>query len=201
MDELDLIKKDWQERTKELPKYSREELMPMLHKKSSSSVKWIFIISVLEFTFWIVVELFAFSEDQNDMIENLGMTDFWTVTKYLNYIVLIIFIALFFINYKRIQIYNSAKQVMKQIIKTRKTVKIYVGYNIIGLAITFIITCLKFIEYQSELSEKELWIFAGIMTLFLVLIIGFFLLFYRIIYGIITRKLYKNYKILSKIEL
>jgi len=46
-DELELLKKDWQKQSEALPKLTAEEIYPMLHKKSSSIVKWIFIISLI----------------------------------------------------------------------------------------------------------------------------------------------------------
>jgi len=48
MDELDLLKKDWQNKEEHLPKLSYNELYNMIWKKSSSIVKWILIISILE---------------------------------------------------------------------------------------------------------------------------------------------------------
>ena len=200
MDELDLIKKDWQNITKNLPSYSKEELFPMIHKKSSSSVKWILIISILEFSFWIIVELLSFSQDYNSIIESIGFTWFLRLSSIVNYTVLIGFIIVFFRNYKRIQVNDSARQLMKQIIKTRSTVKYYVRYNIIFLAIIFIITSAKIILSQTELDPTELWIITGTMIFILLVILAFFLLLYRLLYGILTKRLYKNYKILSKIE-
>ncbi|WP_166769784.1 hypothetical protein [Flavobacterium psychrophilum] len=50
MKELDLLKKDWN-RNDNYPKFSEQEIYVMLHKNSSSSVKWIFYISVIEFVF------------------------------------------------------------------------------------------------------------------------------------------------------
>ena len=41
LDELELLKKDWQKREANLPKLSYEEIYPMIKKKSSSIVKWI----------------------------------------------------------------------------------------------------------------------------------------------------------------
>ena len=57
MDELELLKKDWQENQK-FPKLSKQEIYALLHKKSSSIVKWIFILSLIEFSFWTVLGLF-----------------------------------------------------------------------------------------------------------------------------------------------
>lgn len=52
MDELELLKKDWQKDDNNYPKKSYNEIYKMILKKSSSIVKWIFIISILEFILW-----------------------------------------------------------------------------------------------------------------------------------------------------
>jgi len=49
MDELELLKRDWRKKGKDLPRLSFDEIYKMIWKKSSSIVKWIFIISVIEF--------------------------------------------------------------------------------------------------------------------------------------------------------
>ena len=59
MDELELLKKDWQKKEGLMPKLSYDEIYSMLWKKSSSIVKWIFIISIIEFVFWLAIS-FAF---------------------------------------------------------------------------------------------------------------------------------------------
>ena len=57
LDELELLKKDWQKREANLPKLSYEEIYPMIKKKSSSIVKWIFYISIIEFVFWAGINI------------------------------------------------------------------------------------------------------------------------------------------------
>ena len=52
MDELELLKKDWETSSKNYPELNKEELYKLIYKRSSSIVKWIFIISLLEFAFW-----------------------------------------------------------------------------------------------------------------------------------------------------
>ena len=47
MKELDLLKKDWQ-KNDAFEQVSEVDIYKMLHKKSSSIVKWIFIISILD---------------------------------------------------------------------------------------------------------------------------------------------------------
>ena len=54
MDELKQLKKDWQKDQK-FPKINKSEIYKFLHKKSSSIVKWIFIISIVEFIFWSII--------------------------------------------------------------------------------------------------------------------------------------------------
>jgi hypothetical protein len=46
MKELDLLKKDWKKSTVSFEQISELELYKMIHKKSSSIVKWILIISI-----------------------------------------------------------------------------------------------------------------------------------------------------------
>ena len=53
MDELDILKQNWKRNAENFPKFSEQDIYAMLHKKSSSIVKWILIISVLEFVFWL----------------------------------------------------------------------------------------------------------------------------------------------------
>ena len=50
MDELELLKKDWRQREEHLPRLTYEEIYKMIWKKSSSLVRWIFYISIIEFT-------------------------------------------------------------------------------------------------------------------------------------------------------
>lgn len=54
MDELEFLKKDWQRKGEALPRLTFDEIYKMIWKKSSSIVKWIFYISILEFIFWTI---------------------------------------------------------------------------------------------------------------------------------------------------
>ena len=47
MEELDLLKKDWKKNENSFEQISEVDIYKMLHKKSSSIVKWIFYISLL----------------------------------------------------------------------------------------------------------------------------------------------------------
>lgn len=50
MNELDLLKKDWKKDKTNFQQVTENDIYKMIHTKSSSIVKWILIISIIEFT-------------------------------------------------------------------------------------------------------------------------------------------------------
>ena len=58
MDLLDNYKKAWDNQPEEKNKVSSIEIYKMAQSKSSSIVKWIFIIGILEFAFWFAINFF-----------------------------------------------------------------------------------------------------------------------------------------------
>ena len=62
MEELDLLKKAWKKEERSFDQVSEKDIYGMLHQKSSSIVKWILIISIVEFAFWNVIA-FLFSDE------------------------------------------------------------------------------------------------------------------------------------------
>jgi hypothetical protein len=119
MDELELLKKDWQKKEEHLPKLSFDEIYKMIWKKSSSIVKWIFYISIAEFLFWIVM---SFIPLENDELTGVGAKTFQYIEnaiEIVGYIVIVYFIFKFYLNYKKINTTDSAKSLMRKIITTR----------------------------------------------------------------------------------
>ncbi|AXT54241.1 hypothetical protein J8L88_15285 [Aquimarina sp. MMG015] len=206
MDELELLKKDWKNQDEALPKLSYNEIYKMILKKSSSMVKWIFIISVLEFIVWSSIDIIVRLTGQYEELEVLGLEGFSMFTTILSYGILLYFMIRFYLNYKNIQTTDSAAVLMKNILNTRKTVKQYVWINISFLAITtlVVITYMAFYTdaYTSKSADQEVPIYLVIVTSVIVLaiFIGLLALLYRLIYGILTRRLKKNYKELQKLE-
>ena len=130
---------------------------------------------------------------------------------FLNYGVILVFIYLFYKNYIQISTTASTKQLMKNILKTRKTVQYYVWYNlgmaVISLIIGYIIAlafnpetkCFNEPNYQIVVKLWQLHV--GVFLLTTVAFFGIFWLFYRLLYGILLRRLQANYKELKKIDL
>ncbi|WP_395050631.1 hypothetical protein [Flavobacterium sp.] len=209
MKELDLLKKDWQKKDA-FEQVSEGEIYKMLHMKSSSIVKWIFIISILEILLWTSISVF-FNTD--DYLKNTKYEEFevyFQALNFLNYGVILVFIYLFYKNYVIITATVSTKQLMKDILKTRKTVQCYVWYNLGMVALSLIIGF--FIAFTSNpevmilrdkvaSDGKVLAITIGILILTIAVFLSLFWLFYKLLYGILLKRLYRNYNELKKIDL
>jgi hypothetical protein len=72
MKELDLLKKDWQKNKDSFEQVSKIEIYKMIHKKSSSIVKWILIISILEVLLWTSLNMIFNADDYLENINNNG---------------------------------------------------------------------------------------------------------------------------------
>jgi heme/copper-type cytochrome/quinol oxidase subunit 2 len=101
---------------------------------------------------------------------------------------------------------------MENILKTRRTVKQYVAFNVIYFFIaTFVVLGIQ-MNYDTELislvdkasaNGNLLKFYSGfilITILVLAVAIGVIILFYYLIYGFLLRRLNRNYKELKKLE-
>lgn len=211
MEGFDLLKKDWN-KDNNFPKVTENEVYKMIHKKSSSIVKWIFIISVLEISLWIGLSLLLSDDKQKDLLDSYHLDLFMTIFSYIHWAIIAFFIYLFYKNFKNISATSSAKKLMKSIINVRKIVKYYVAYNIIGTLIIMVFVWIYMFKYDTRISsilEKassqstELGVWVGmIVSLLVVGTVTVLLLwcFYSLIYGILLKRLNRNYNELKKIE-
>lgn len=213
MDQLELLKKQWQSTEQELPKLSYTDIYKMLLKKSSSIVKWIFYISIAEIIFWTILALFV-PESSRKFTDDIGLHTVLIATNVINYSVFAIFIFLFYRNYRKISTTDTIKELMKNILQTRTTVKYFVYYNItacllliIGINIYYYINQDIVFQFMIEdygvakiSQEKFMNMFFLIQILFGIVMVVLILLFYRLVYGILLKRLNKNYKELKKIE-
>ena len=211
MDELELLKKDWKKQESSFPKLSYNEIYKMIHKKSSSIVKWIFIICIAELVFWGGINLLI-PDSFFEIYEKLHLKSVLNVSYVIHYIVVVGFIYLFYKNFKAISVIDSTNLLMKKIIKTRKTVNYYVYYNIIlSVVLSVVVNLMMFSDTallnevlnttpQAIDSEKFFVIMLVSQIVALIIMVGILWLYYRIIYGILLKKLNKNYKELETLE-
>lgn len=212
MDELDLLKKDWKRENQNYTQVSEFDIYKMLHKKSSSIVKLILIIGIIEFIVWTGIGLFFNTDEYVKSIHAEEMMVYLKGLTYLNYIIVLFFIYKFYKNYKNISTMVSTRQLMKDILRTRKTVNYYVWYNLVMIVISMILGFVIAFLYNPKLSvvkEKiendtsngTLLKIIGILSLAIIVFVFVFWLFYKLLYGILLRRLKSNYKELQKIEI
>lgn len=212
MDELELLKKDWNKDTSKYPKLTYNEIYKIILRKSSSIVKWIFILSLLEFVFWSFISFFLKDTDAIKRFENYNADAIFIPLMVLGYIILAYFFYLFFKNYKTISTTDNAKVLMEKILKTRKTVKYYVGFNLIYLIVsTFVVLVIQLDQDQMVVNQAnqaaangDAFKFYAVIILttvvLLAIVVGLLLLFYWLVYGILLKRLNQNYKELKKLE-
>ncbi len=212
MDELELLKKDWQKKEGHLPKLSYEEIYKMLRKKSSSIVRWIFYISIIEFVFWIAINRIPLGDEESRLTDGAFSKTLLVSLEVLSYVILAYFIFKFYSNYKKISVTDSARDLMKNIIITRKTVMTYVWISLGLFAASMLLVFIQVVFFNpnySEVTEQVaqanspilMWILI-FLALFatIAMFVGLLWLFYRLLYGILLKRLRMNYKELRNLE-
>ena len=210
MDELELLKKDWKNNNAQFKQVSENEIYGMLHKSSSSIVKWIFIISVLEIILWTSLGFLTNNDNYWQMLNKYHLKTFMLVISIINYIVIIYFIYKFYTNYKKINATDSINHLLKNILNSRKTVKHYVNYNLLMIGFILIVAFVAQTMYEPKLQEiinkfgansnKGYILVFGIYFVFILVFTFIIWLFYRLIYGFLMKRLKQNYNELQKIE-
>jgi|SRR5690606_596201 len=213
MDELEILKQDWKKQESNYPHLSYDQIYKMLWKKSSSIVKWIFVISVLEFLFWAVLSVFYINDEYWAQVERIHLTEFTIAIYIISYTITFYFIYQFYRNYKKISATDDAVTLMDNILKTRKTVKLYIAYVIISTLVTALVSIYFTMEYHINSAEvldstkdysfdfNQWAILLCFTVLFILIFLGLIWLFYRLLYGILLKRLAKNYKELKKLEI
>lgn len=205
MKELDLLKKDWQKNESSFKQVSEAEIYKMLHAKSSSIVKWILIVSILEF---VVLNGIGLLIGDKGYANFLALHPFINFLEKFNYLVILVFIYLFYCNYRNISVLNSSKKLIEHILKTRKVVTYYIYWNIfiggVSGALSGIEGFNKGYNTGNDLNglkPKDILETNYItVTLVALLIMGIIWLFYKILYGSFLKKLKQNNEELKKID-
>ena len=205
-------KKVWKNQPEEKNKISALEIYKMTQSKSNSIVKWIFIIGLLEFVFWFAINYLCTKNGALEPYEKLKLISFIENFNYFHYLVVVLFLILFYRNFSLISTVDDTKTLMKNILLVRKTVKWYVYYNLINVVIfTIILNILIFntpdginilsgIDNESFNQEHMMSVFIIAQIVVIAIMILILWLFYYLLYGILLKKLNKNYKELTKLN-
>ena len=205
-------KKVWKNKPEEQNKISALEIYKMTQSKSNSIVKWIFIIGLLEFVFWFAINYLGTKNGALEPYEKLKLISFIDNFNYFHYVVVVLFLILFYRNFSLISTVDDTKTLMKNILLVRKTVKWYVYYNLINVVVFSIIlnilifntpdgiNILSGINNESFNQEHMMSVFIIAQIVVITIMILILWLFYYLLYGILLKKLNKNYKELTKLN-
>jgi hypothetical protein len=210
--DLDKLKESWNKQEVESTPISKEDIHKMAHSKSSSIVKWIFIIGISEFAFWMILNAIVSKLSVMDAYKELNLMQFLDVVYYINIVVVVAFLYYFYRNYTAISTIDSTKNLMSNIIKTRRTVKYYVNYNVLGAVILMVIFNIKIINTPNGIEtmlalegvtleeSKLLTVYIVSQVISIVFVFLFLFGFYYLLYGRLLKKLNRNHKELDKLE-
>ena len=209
MDELEFLKHSWKKTQNNYPEYKKEELYTMLHKKSSSVVKWIFIISFIELLLISGLDLLLkTSSNDDELLHKFHVYYIIKTLTYIHYAVIIGFIITFYTSFKRVSLTDNLKKLMADILYVKKVTNLYVIYNITGMIVTAIIYSIGAAIYDPlftnntyNIETYKIYLIFGfaIFIIFGILIGGYYIL-YRLVYGRLIKKLAKNYDELKKLD-
>ncbi|NER14087.1 hypothetical protein GWK08_11595 [Leptobacterium flavescens] len=211
MDELELLKKNWQNSDQSMPKLTYDEIYKMIWKRSSSIVKWIFYISIIELVLGVIIFIFTADKKYWAEMEAYNMKGITIAIYIITYAVAGYFVYRFYMNYREISVIDNTKTLMNNIFRTRKTVRRYIA---IALGLTAIygsilsVSMLKSENFMNAIRDElnqdltsSQWIIIIILSIIIVMISTLVIwLIYQLIYGILLRRLRKNYKELQKME-
>ena len=216
--DLDNFKKSWQEQEVQ-PKYNSTEIEAMLNKSSRNYVKYILWISIAEFLIILCMNIYYtfLGDDSNSFIKilaRLGVqnsrelkTSFgnlYLILKVISLIITAFFVVSFYHNYRKINIESNLKKLILQIIRFKKTVNLFILANILLLIVfTAVLTIFTFIVLSQQnihLTHPTLIRFVVGIIVMTILSIVLIWIYYRVVYGIILKRLGKNLGELQKID-
>lgn len=215
MDELELLKKDWRKKEEHLPRLTYEEIYKMIWKRSSSLVRWIFYISIIEFLLPHLLYLIpSFREGMNyDFSRKLGIENLLIVLTVIQYLVAIYFIFQFYKRYREISVLEDAQKLIQRIFRTRRTVKHYVIFCLSIVLLIFAVfvagiymdeNLMETLDLDAKTQQMDpgqlKWIMMGVMAAAGIVFTALIGVIYFLLYGLLTRKLYRNYQELKRME-
>ncbi|WKD86829.1 hypothetical protein KCTC32516_02209 [Polaribacter huanghezhanensis] len=209
--DLEKYKKSWENQPVETNAVSNIDVYKMSHSKSSSVVKWILIVGILELIFWTSLT-FLIPQKYMEVYKDFKLMELLKATTYVHYVVIFVFLILFYRNYNSISITDSTKRLMNKILSVRKTVRYYVYYNLGTIIVSNIVLMFILLGQPDVLTkvmnpnglniETNTVITIFIVTSAILVVITFTIiwLFYKFTYGRLLKKLHENYKELDHLE-
>ena len=216
--DIDKLKNAWQKQ-ETAPRYQDSEISEILNKKSRNYVKFIFWISVAEFALFFILNTSAWLRHENGdayftQLLQLGINvnervkatfhNIYFVFKLISLLIILSYVWIFFRQYKKIDVESNLKNFILQIISFKKSVNRFILINIVFLVIFLLLITLFPIIYiqQNNISisnSKYAGFIVGIIISGIVCVL-LVILYYKLVYGILMKKLSRNLQQLENIE-
>lgn len=216
--DLDSFKKTWQEQPVQ-NRYDNEEILQMLNKKSRNYVKYIFWISVIEFILFTAFGLFYILQNKESntfltSLEKLGveknehmqdiLDNIYLIIKILTLFITGYFVVKFYKNYRRIKVEEDLKEFISRIIRFKKTVNAFILINILIVVIfTSALTIFGIYAIRNQntaLADSSILAFIISFIISTALCVMLIWAYYRLVYGILIKRLDKNLTQLKEID-
>lgn len=208
MDELDWLKKNWNQQASKFKNYTEAELFAMLKGRSVSIAQWVLGIGLLEiFVSHMLVYLLDYFSEKDPMVDLPWFVDF--LDYFFSIVPILFLVGLLVLNFK-IRNEEKPKKLMKRILLMRKVVEWYINILLIEVATGVLyglwvsVNEIFIPEYNDNFGEANVFI-AVIMVLFFILLgLGAFYgvryLYKKLIYGKLIAQLKQNYDEIRQIE-
>lgn len=212
--ELDDLKSIWGS-IKEEKKFDQNQIFKMLKKKSSTTIKWLFIFTLCEFLVFLAFNLYIlisgknfFNNDINTLVQANTINNY-EIASVFSIVITFGFLIIAYKFYKKINLNQSVVDLMKNIISFRRLVNLFIVFTILSLIASsapfyyelgqsiYIAKHANDIEPIIENAKIYGWI-AILTSITFIIIIG--LIYYAIIYFLFLKKLQRNLKELREIK-
>ncbi|KUY27399.1 MULTISPECIES: hypothetical protein [Elizabethkingia] len=216
--DIDQLKNAWQKQETG-PKYQDSEILEILNKKSRNYVKFIFWVSVAEFALFLILNISAWLRHENGdayftQLSQLGIQinesvkatfhNIYFVFKMISLFIILFYVWVFFRKYKKIDVESNLKSFILQIISFKKSVNRFILVNILFLlCFLLLITLFPVIYIQQQhiqISDNKYAAFIIGIIISCIVCVLLILLYYKLIYGILMKKLSRNLQQLKNIE-
>lgn len=206
--ELDDLKTAWKQIPEE--KYDQNKIFKMLKNKSSNIIQWFFKFTLLELflilTFTITPLIKGNIATNLTQTEPLHNSPLYTIGSFIILFTTLAFLAYSYITSKKININESIKELMDQIISYRKAVNYFIFFIVLTVLVISIPYYFELgksiyinqsiINHDIEKAELYGYITVSIAIIFIIIITT---IYYGFIHWFFLRKLTKNVKELKEI--
>ena len=139
--ELDDLKSIWGS-IKEEEKFDQNQIFQMLKKKSSTTIKWLFIFTFCEFILFISYNLYVlisgkslFNNEVKSLVEQKTIHNY-EIASVLGIAITFGFLVMAYRYFRKIDLNQSVVDLMKNIISFRRLVNLFILFTVLSLIIS-----------------------------------------------------------------